>query len=375
MKSKWTFFGLLLLFSLTVLGADFEILIDAQKDAYYNTLTGPSDGWLWIPSIAFNDNGPQPDDDWDLSANWYSAWDETYLYVYVDVVDDMVYQTGTPDYWKNDCFDAKIDPDPYVNATSEVFCFAMTCMDSADIDPSLYAGVGNIVETVGGGWIVDTDSTAFKSVTPDDYARTLTDNGYILECRLKWEWVATSSKGPIDPVEGGTYGFAVSIHDNDNGASARDNSIEWAANLVDAVWNNCTNMGYIELLADHKINYVPESLIDPAIAYPDPQIFIPTITTAVSPSSAIVRNFTLAQNYPNPFNPATTISYTLGKPSAVKLSVYDLGGHEVAVLVNGMRPAGMHAAQFDGSNLTSGIYFYKLQATDQVITRKMMLVK
>jgi len=62
MKSKWTFFGLLLLFSLTVLGADFEILIDAQKDAYYNTLTGPSDGWLWIPSIAFNDNGPQPDD-------------------------------------------------------------------------------------------------------------------------------------------------------------------------------------------------------------------------------------------------------------------------------------------------------------------------
>ena len=42
MKSKWTFFGLLLLFSLTVLGADFEILIDAQKDAYYNTLTGPS---------------------------------------------------------------------------------------------------------------------------------------------------------------------------------------------------------------------------------------------------------------------------------------------------------------------------------------------
>ena len=130
-----------------------------------------------------------------------------------------------------------------------------------------------------------------------------------------------------------------------------------------------------QLLADHKINYVPESLIDPAIAYPDPQIFIPTITTAVSPSSAIVKDFTLAQNYPNPFNPATTISYTLRKPSAVKLSVYDLGGHEVAMLVNEMRPAGTHAVQFNGSNLTSGIYFYKLQAAGQVITRKMTLVK
>jgi len=369
MKSKWTFFGLLLLFSLTVLGADFEIIIDAEKDAYYNTLTGPSDGWLWIPSLAFNDNGPQPDDDWDLSANWYSAWDETYLYVYVDVVDDMVYQTSGSNYWMNDCFDAKIDPDANVNVTSEVFCFAMTCMDSADIDASIYAGVGNIVETVGGGW------TGTERPTSEDYARALTGDGYILECRLKWEWVATSSKGPIYPGVGDMYGFAVSIHDNDNGASARDNSIEWAANLVDAVWNNCTNMGYIELLADHKINYVPESLIDPSISYPDPQIYIPTIIDAVSPNSAIVKNFSLSRNYPNPFNPATTISYTLGKQSAVKLSVCDLRGHEVATLVNGIRPVGTHTVQFDGSNLTSGIYFYKLQAADQVITRKMMLIK
>jgi hypothetical protein len=379
MKSKWTFFCLLLLFSLTVFGGDFEIKIDAEKDAYYNTLTGPGDGWIYLPPEAFNDNGsdtdPGPVDEIDLSANWYSAWDETYLYVYVDVFDDMVYQTGEPDYWKNDCFDAKIDPDAYVNITSEVFCFAMTCMDSADIDPSLYAGVGNIVETVGGGWIVGTDSTAYKSVTPDDYARALTENGYIVECRLKWEWVATSSKGPIYPTAGDTYGFAVSIHDNDNGASARDNSIEWAASLVDAVWTNCTYMGYMELLADHKINYVAESLVDPSIAYPDPQIYIPTITTAVSPPLAVVKNFALSQNYPNPFNPVTTISYTLERPSVVKIGIYDLRGHEVAILVNSMKPAGTHAVQFDGTDLTNGIYFYRLQAADQVITRKMMLVK
>jgi len=373
MKSNWTFFCLLLLFSVTVYGGDFEIGIDAEKDAYYSTLTGPSDGWLYLPPEAFNDNGsdtdPGPVDEIDLSANWYSAWDETYLYVYVDVVDDMVYQTGEPDYWKNDCFDAKIDPDAYVNITSEVFCFAMTCLDSADIDESLYAGVGNIVETVGGGW------TGTERPTSEDYARALTENGYIVECRLKWEWVATSSKGPIYPTAGDTYGFAVSIHDNDNGASARDNSIEWAASLVDAVWTDCTYMGYMELLADHKINYVAESLVDPSIAYPDPQIYIPTITTAVSPQSAVVKNFALSQNYPNPFNSNTVISFNLPSKSLVILKVFDMMGREVAVLVNEELAAGNHFRQWNASNLPSGVYFYRLQCGSFTETKKLVFLR
>ena len=87
------------------------------------------------------------------------------------------------------------------------------------------------------------------------------------------------------------------------------------------------------------------------------------------------QSYSLEQNYPNPFNPITTISYMLGKPSAVKISVFDLCGHEVVILVNGMRPAGTHMVRFDGTDLTSGVYFYRLQATDQIITRKMMFIK
>jgi hypothetical protein len=83
----------------------------------------------------------------------------------------------------------------------------------------------------------------------------------------------------------------------------------------------------------------------------------------------------LSQNYPNPFNPTTTIAYALKVNGKVRLSVYDLMGEEVAVLVDGIQSAGNHEAQFSGVNLTSGVYFYKLQAADQVITRKMMLVK
>jgi hypothetical protein len=267
-----------------------------------------------------------------------------------------------------------MDPD-FTNtvAVNEVFCFSMTCMDSADVDAALYPGIGDIVETVGGGWVLGTDSTAYKSVTPDDYARQVTETGYILECRVKWEWIATTSKAPIAAEVGGVYGFALGIHDNDE-SSTRNNTIEWAAQLLDDVWTNCTNHGNIELLADHKIKYVPESLRDPSIVNPNPDMYIPP-GTDVSQEWAVVENFALSQNYPNPFNPVTTISYSLQKQSEVKISVYDLLGNEVTILVNGMKPAGTHKIQFDGSNLSSGIYFYKLQSENNVISKKMALIK
>jgi hypothetical protein len=105
--------------------------------------------------------------------------------------------------------------------------------------------------------------------------------------------------------------------------------------------------------------------------------FISTeVSSGIEPLFASVpQSYSLEQNYPNPFNPVTTVSYPLGKPSEVKINVYDLCGHEVAIRVNGMKPAGTHTIRFDGTDLTSGIYFYKLQAADQVITRKMMFIK
>ncbi|MBN1996112.1 T9SS type A sorting domain-containing protein [candidate division KSB1 bacterium] len=361
MKSRWILVSLLLLFLLTAYAADFEITIDGLKDAYYNTLTGPDDGWVWIPSEAFNDNGPMPDDDIDLSANFWSAWDETYLYVYEEVCDDIVNQNSAT-WYQNDCIDAKMDPDIFVDNTSSVFTFTMTCMDSFDVDQSLWAGIRNLAE----GW------TTTERPTPDDYYRDFTDEGYVLEFRLKWEWISTADKGPIDPMVGDVYGFAIMNHDNDD--ITRDGSIEWAANMTDAVWNNCNNHGYIELLEDHKIKYVPENMRDGSIYNENPEMYIPP-GNAVSQKPAVVKDFALLQNYPNPFNPSTTISYTLQKSSAVKISVYDLLGHEVAVLVNDKKPAGTHTVQFDGTNLSSGIYFYKLQSEGKVISRKMTLIQ
>ena len=96
-------------------------------------------------------------------------------------------------------------------------------------------------------------------------------------------------------------------------------------------------------------------------------------------------NFHLSQNYPNPFNPTTVISFQLPVASFVKLEVFDICGRKVimsgsgaiptTVLVDGWRDAGHHEVTFDGSNLASGIYIYRLQAGDFTAVQKMVLMK
>ncbi|MCX7984818.1 MAG: T9SS type A sorting domain-containing protein, partial [Bacteroidetes bacterium] len=85
--------------------------------------------------------------------------------------------------------------------------------------------------------------------------------------------------------------------------------------------------------------------------------------------------FSLEQNYPNPFNPATTINFTIGKSSNVKLVVYNLLGQKVATLVDTRMDAGQHTIIFDGAHLASGVYFYKLEAGDFRAVKKMLLLK
>ncbi len=99
--------------------------------------------------------------------------------------------------------------------------------------------------------------------------------------------------------------------------------------------------------------------------------------TDVEKEETLPSNYTLAQNYPNPFNPSTVISYQLSAGGMVSLKVYDVLGNEVSTLVNEFQQAGTHNAQFSitNSQLSSGIYFYKLQANGFVSTKKMILIK
>jgi regulation of enolase protein 1 (concanavalin A-like superfamily) len=103
----------------------------------------------------------------------------------------------------------------------------------------------------------------------------------------------------------------------------------------------------------------------------------PTAITSVNDKAgaAAVTAYELAQNYPNPFNPSTSISYQLPKAGFVKLTVFDVLGREIAVLVNGMQSAGGHQATFDAKALSSGMYFYRLSTDNFAQVKKMLLVK
>ncbi len=86
-------------------------------------------------------------------------------------------------------------------------------------------------------------------------------------------------------------------------------------------------------------------------------------------------SFNLSQNYPNPYNPATTIRFEIPERSVVTIKVYDVLGNEVATLINEEKPSGNYEVEFNGTGLTSGIYFYQLQAGRFTEVKKMILLK
>lgn len=91
--------------------------------------------------------------------------------------------------------------------------------------------------------------------------------------------------------------------------------------------------------------------------------------------ASIPSGFRLEQNYPNPFNPVTNIKYTLDEYSRVKLKVYDVLGRELFVLVNEEKQPGNYTVVFNGSKLSSGVYYYKLEAAGQSAVKKLILLK
>jgi hypothetical protein len=96
--------------------------------------------------------------------------------------------------------------------------------------------------------------------------------------------------------------------------------------------------------------------------------------TSVQPAAAPVA-FSLEQNYPNPFNPVTTIRFGLARTVNVNLTIYDILGRRVTVLVNERLGSGDHEVKFDGTQLASGVYIYRIKAGDFIRARKLLLLR
>ncbi len=99
------------------------------------------------------------------------------------------------------------------------------------------------------------------------------------------------------------------------------------------------------------------------------------VLSAVEELSGMPEDFKLSQNYPNPFNPTTTIEFSIAKEGMVNISVFNVLGQKVAELINDVKSVGNYKVNFNASNLTSGVYYYRLTAGNYTITKKMQLIK
>jgi hypothetical protein len=98
-------------------------------------------------------------------------------------------------------------------------------------------------------------------------------------------------------------------------------------------------------------------------------------TTDVEPISSFPTEYSLEQNYPNPFNPKTVINFSIPVSGNVDLKVYNVLGKEVKVLTDRFYNTGRHQVEFDGSELSSGVYLYTISSGDYYKSRKMILIK
>jgi len=141
----------------------------------------------------------------------------------------------------------------------------------------------------------------------------------------------------------------------------------WHYKWVDSTWTpaNLSNVEYI----DSAGNYYYYS------AYSVSLVYKIIVTGVASDIGEVPADYFLSQNYPNPFNPSTTLKYELPRSADVTLSVYDMLGREVSMLVNERKQAGTYIVRFDGSGLSSGVYFYRLTAGNFVGTRRGVLLR
>jgi hypothetical protein len=168
------------------------------------------------------------------------------------------------------------------------------------------------------------------------------------------------STGPIIPVNPpGDRRLIMNIGAENFSVKSNDTQTLIVAQLIAQGNSNLNSVTKLKMLSDSIISFYNEHLIDTNNYYPP-----------LPPTS-----FILFQNYPNPFNAKTVIKYQLPNTTDVNLTIYDITGRNIAVLVNEQKQPGYYEVTFDASNLASGIYFYQLRAGEFISSKKLVLLK
>ncbi|MGD8782657.1 MAG: sugar-binding protein, partial [Ignavibacteria bacterium] len=240
-----TFFAFLF-FSLVAQAQEFSITIDGEKDAFYSTLTGPDDGYIFMPYESFTtDLGTQPSSNDDVSGFVWFAWDEDFLYCYLEVTDDTM-MVIDQDRWYNDGIEIKFDPDPSAGTGSGTSNLRLTALGYGDADSN---GVDNLNRS---GHLEDASGNDLV-VAESDFARRVTSDGYALEFRVPFDYIneMEDDRYMVSREEGNVFGMAINIIDNDSGS--RDHMLQWSAGVVDAAHSDAAYHGSVTFLSGNKL--------------------------------------------------------------------------------------------------------------------------
>ncbi len=201
---------------------------------------------------------------------------------------------------------------------------------------------------------------------------TITDNGYnIVEASSGYTFSGTGDLTGTDL----TLNLSSTLEDNNTSNGTQTLKLTSGSVAINA--GNTSSNGEVAVPTKDQRGFDRNGMTDIG-AYEYQGATGVTENEISSPSK-----FELSQNYPNPFNPTTMIMYVIARSGAtrqsvdllVQLKVYDALGREVATLVNKKQAAGKYSVQFDASKLSSGIYYYTLQAGEFTVTKKMVLIK
>jgi len=359
----------ILAISYTAEAEDFSIVIDAEKDTWYNQLTGPTDGLVHMPTRCYLrdvGDGNGPDDDDDLSGIVWCSYDDVYLYCYFEVTDDAV-RCFTGTRYLNDNVELKMDPEPEMEAAEGNSHCRLTALgeDLAEAP----TGVDDLNESNG----LVTPAGQPWEPTENDYARRLTNDGYALEFRIPLNCIRVGPRA-LEYNETGVFGMAINIADSDE--QERDNMLQWSAGHADAAHNTPSLLGSVTFMDNHILKFEAISPLDPTIVNENAEDWYSNPNPSGIANAVVkVGSYNLLTNFPNPFNPESTIIYDLTDNMFVTLKIYDVIGQEVKTLVDEKQSAGKYQIHGNASNFPSGICFFNLHAGGFSKVNKMLFLR
>jgi hypothetical protein len=276
------------------------------------------------------------DGDGDLSYKVYLAIDNDYLYFAFDATDDVV-DTTSLNTWEKD------SPDLFLGLYNQTKIHSNYDKGAEPDYHFRFLPNKVIIDNRSGIEIISGQSA-------DYHWGTKFPIGYVIEGRIALDDLASATgDSRFSPRVGYRIPFDLALNDADGGG-VRQGIMTWSPYNDDTSWQSTVYWLYTWLGS--------------------------TWVTGIDRiDDAIPGSFELSQNYPNPFNPSTTISYRIPDNSEVTLEIFNALGQRVGVLVQQKQTAGTYNVTFDARNLASGVYFYRLQAGNNVQVRKMLLMK